>query len=108
MSFNRFTPIIMVFISVLWCGLVWLVQSQAGTQGTATLFALLAYAVGGPGILAVASVQSLAFIFVTLAGPYSDDDMEPGGLWYLYCFLCWAACMVLSCLLPILLILKGI
>jgi len=96
----------MLFISALWCALVWYVQQEVGTQGTASLFALVAYAVGTPGIIAMASIQCLAFLFIGLGGP-SDDD-EPGGIWFLYCFLAWAGCMVLSCVLPIVIVLKDV
>jgi len=57
MSLKFFRPIVMLFISALWCALVWYVQKEVGTQGTASLFALVAYSVGAPGIIAMASIQ---------------------------------------------------
>jgi hypothetical protein len=106
MNLKFLRPIVMLFLSALWCALVWFVQSEVGLEGTASLFALAAYAVGTPGIIAVATIQCLAFMFITLDGPYEFE--EPGGIWYLYCFLCWAGCMVLSCVLPIIIVLKSI
>ena len=101
-----FRPIVMLFISALWCALVWYVQKEVGTQGTVSLFALVAYAVGTPGVIAVGSIQCLAFLFIAMGGP--SDYSEPGGIWFLYCFLCWAGCMVLSCVLPIVIVLKDV
>ena len=104
MSFKFMRPVVMLFISALWCAVIWYVQQQVGTQGTAAVFALVAYAVGTPGIVAVASIETLAFIFITLDGP--TEYGEPGCFWYLYCLICWAGCMVLSCVLPIVFVLK--
>ncbi len=106
MSLKIFRPIVMLFISALWCVLVWFVQKEVGTQGTASLFALVAYAVGTPGVIAVASIQCLAFLFIAMGGP-SDFD-EPGGIWFLYCFLAWTGCMILSCVRPIIVVLKDV
>ncbi len=106
MSLKILRPIVMLFVSALWCALIWYVQKEVGTPGTAALFALVAYAVGAPGIIAMASIQCIAFFFIALGGP-SDYD-EPGGIWFLYCFLCWAACIVLSCVLPIIFVLKDL
>ena len=100
-----FRPLVL-FLSAVWCAMTWYVQKEVGTQGTASLFALVAYALGSPGIVAVASIQCLAFIFIALGG--SSDYSEPGGIWFLYCFLCWAGCMVLSCVLPIVFVLKDV
>ena len=109
MTRNVFCPIVMIFISTLWCALVWYVQQQVGVQGTASLFALVAYAVGGPGITAVALIHCVAFLFIWTDGPYESlSNEQPGGLWFLYCFISWAICVVLSCVVPIIFVLKDV